>query len=309
MHQRSIRNIALLTLASLLLLAMTYNGHTLYLPVVSRMPTLTATPTEPAMLSYDLSVQAFHDYDGDSRRDEGDPPLQGVVNSTNGLECTTAADGRCYLGEVPMGTYTISIDSAHSSIGARTFLFSTNSVGNPRDGITVHVGGDAICNVALGQGPLPLPMKQGQGFGGVGTWFKSATAPTHEGLDLRVEGHGDQPVFANISGVVQSVYADCNHVTLEVRRSDIGFNANVGMGHLTSVVVTAGQKVEKGDIIGYINPDLYDGTNVIACTDNPHVHYNAYMPIDYPDKAWSDVWSSYDPSLLAPKLGDPRPVD
>jgi murein DD-endopeptidase MepM/ murein hydrolase activator NlpD len=85
------------------------------------------------------------------------------------------------------------------------------------------------------------------------------------------------------------------------------------MGHLTRIVVVQGQKVEQGDTIGYINPDLFNGTRqgtgtiTIACTTQPHVHYNVYMPTGYPKEAWGDTWVMNDPYLLSPKLGAPRP--
>ncbi len=120
------------------------------------------------------------------------------------------------------------------------------------DGMTVKLDRNTTVTIALGQGPLPLPVIQSQGFGGLVNGFMTASAPNHEGLDLWVEGQGEQPIVANIGGIVESVDSDCNHVTILVRKRGMEFN--VGLGHLTRVVVKAGQKITKGDVIGYVDP-------------------------------------------------------
>jgi len=202
----------------------------------------------------------------------------------------------------------LSIDASNASITDLNYIFADKDVSVLKDGLAVKLHSDTSVEVALGQGPLPLPVIRLEGFGGIVNGFMTASAPNHEGLDLWIEGQGEQPIIANIGGIVESVGSDCNHVTVLVRRNGMEFN--VGMGHLTRVVVKAGQRIEKGDVIGYIDPTLYNsvnrqpGTIVIACTTQPHVHYNVYGPGGF----GSGPWGSLDPALFAPELGNPVPL-
>ncbi len=72
-------------------------------------PTATATPTNTPEL-FEVSFQAFRDYNGNGKMDEEEPALEGIVNSTSGKSCTTDADGTCKIAGVPASTYKVTFD-------------------------------------------------------------------------------------------------------------------------------------------------------------------------------------------------------
>ena len=76
--------------------------------------------------------------------------------------------------------------------------------------------------------------------------------PSNEGLDILVEGDGKQIILANMGGEIKSIEDDCNRVTIAVNQNGLEFD--IGLEHLTSLIVETGQKVEKGDGIGFIDP-------------------------------------------------------
>jgi len=59
-------------------------------------PKLTATPE-----LFQIVVQAFHDWNGNEEMDEGEPVLEGIVNTTGDYKCVTDAEGICELGMIP----------------------------------------------------------------------------------------------------------------------------------------------------------------------------------------------------------------
>lgn len=257
---------------------------------------------------YLLGVSLFFDLNGNETQDVGEPPVSGSTVRANELSCTTDADGKCEFGRVSPRDYQLRVGFTESPKDFNYF-FANRDVIRLDDGLAVEVNGDTTVEIALGQGPLPLPMITQQGFGGIYSGFRTQANPTHDGLDLWVEGQEEQPILANISGVIESVGQDCNHITILVRDKDLQFN--VGMGHLTRVVVEAGQRVRKGDVIGFVDPALYNGTREnpgtieIACTTQPHVHYNLYGPGGV---GFDGDWGWLDPTLFAPERGNPVPL-
>jgi murein DD-endopeptidase MepM/ murein hydrolase activator NlpD len=254
-----------------------------------------------------LTVSVFHDRNGNETLEEGEAAVPGSVVSIADRSCTTDGDGTCMLDGISLGQNHLTVNTRNAAVKGLDYMFSHGTVLRPSDGLLVDIDEDTSVSIALGQGPLPLPMIAQQGFGGIYTGFMTPDSPTHDGLDLWVEGQGEQPILANIGGKIESVGAECNHVTILVRRP--WGELNVGLGHLTRVVVEAGQQVEKGEVVGYVNPSLYDGTRQqpgtieVACTTQPHVHYNVYGP----GGTRSD-WDWLDPARVAPEQGNPLPL-
>lgn len=269
-----------------------------------------------------------HDTNANEVCEAGEPLVSGVDitpdqvgRSSEPLRCSTGDQGTC-LTQAPVGRHNLRANASGGAVLGLDYLFADKEVFDARgEGITIDVQGDAAVIVALGQGPLPFPIA-GNSFGGVIAGFGEYRYDGdrevyyyHDGVDPAVVGNGPQPIYANISGVVESVGGECNGVTI-LRRAR-GQQFNVGMGHLTSIIVKPGDRVTKGDIIGFINPDLYDGSNVIACTTIPHIHYNVWG--NAPGQTWEVVdgtwqtlsagqWGWLDPTELAPLRRSPRPM-
>ena len=107
----------------------------------------------------------------------------------------------------------------------------------------------------------------------------------HPGLDIEIQGDRPQPIYAPIAGQANpgpdGTWGECNHVTISFQ--DAGLNVGVGLGHLTEVVVEPGTQVQRGDLIGYIDPTLYY-PGFVACTSHPHIHMNIWGNV--PGETW-----------------------
>ena len=167
-------------------------------PTTTPTPEPTATPTP---ILYLLGATVFHDLNGNETQDAGEPPIVGVTVKTSGLSCMTETNGKCELGHIVSGNYRLSIDASNTSITDLNYIFADRDVSVLRDGLTVELHSNTSVEVALGQGPLPLPVIRLEGFGGIVNGFMTASAPNHEGLDLWIEGQGEQPIIANIGGL------------------------------------------------------------------------------------------------------------
>lgn len=279
------------------------------IPTETPQPSATPEPTaSPTPISYMLEASIFHDLNGNETQDGEEPFISGVTISSSGLSCVSEIDGKCELGLLQSGTHQLRIFTARSSIDRPSYLFFNQDVFGVSEGLAVDIKQDTTVDIALGQGPLPLPVIASMGYGGIFNGFMTEAAPNHDGLDLWIDGQDEQPIIANIDGSIESISSDCNHVTLLVRKKDLEFN--VGLGHLTRVVVKPGQQVKKGEVIGYIDPSLYNsvnrqpGTITVACTTQPHLHYNVYGP----SGSRQDSWHFRDPALFAPDRGNPIPL-
>ena len=289
-----------------------------YLEIIGTPTPLPATETPiptntPTPVQYLLSVLAFHDYNGNGKRDGGEPPLVGITNTTGNLLCTTGDDGRCELGRVPAGKYRLTVSDRRNVPDEERFRFiflssSVDPISTER-GLNVNVYSDTNLEIALAQGPLVLSVRQSdlgntkimvyfdldERNGYVRNYLGETNLPNierqipgtfdqHEGLDILIKGNQPVPVVAPISGVIEdNPGGECGNVVILYRGDGGPFNVNIG--HLTSIQVRGGQRVARGDIIGWIdpNPELYhDGR--IACTSWPHSHNGIYGQM--PDGSW-----------------------
>ncbi len=83
----------------------------------------------------------------------------------------------------------------------------------------------------------------------------------HTGVDIGAQ-YGD-PVHATADGVVINAEDHVGYGRLVV--VDHGFGVTSWYGHLSSLNVTVGQQIKRGDVIGYVG--------VSGRTTGPHVHY------------------------------------
>ncbi len=113
----------------------------------------------------------------------------------------------------------------------------------------------------------------------------------HEGLDFyaffdkKQWPRGDHPIVAVLDGVVSEVIDPANPERTETGRKVVithaatwkqykapsaWGNVKTGYLHLSRIAVSAGQKVKKGEVIGYAGETGY--------TSTVHLHFNAYRP-------------------------------
>ena len=241
-------------------------------------------------------------------------------------ECSTDSNGVCTLNAIE-GDQTVSFipddakDSQGNLIIGLDFLFVGKDVVDPKIGASIKISNNLSFNASFGQGPLVLPIARSSiimppynGFNEMlseGFW--------HGAYDYKVIGNSEQPVFAPWSGIAvpapDGTFGDCNQVTIfndkkgALKSMDFG----IALGHLTRIVIKPNQHLEKGDIIGYIDPSIYSGAKEsIACTDTPHLEigvwgnlknftYSAGELITGPEYGWVD------PSQLFSKKGIENP--
>lgn len=292
-------------------------------------PTVTSTaipsPTATS-IPYNVEVLAFHDLNGNESQDTNEPHVSGIKIEIPGLQsCITSFDGKCSLGKLFSGRHSLMIDSSDSSIENLDYVFSNREVFKAKSGFPIVIEGDSSISIALGQGFIPIPIAAESfrgilyGFGDL--HYLNGKQVPHAGLDIAIKGNSPQPIFAPISGEARpnpdGTWGDCNHVTIWYNQLD--FDIGIGMGHLTKVVVKPNALVQKGEIIGYIDPTLYHSSKMIACTSDPHIHMNIWGNI--PGETWphedsglpwqvlpASKWGWLNPEKYLPMLGKPVPM-
>ncbi len=87
----------------------------------------------------------------------------------------------------------------------------------------------------------------------------------HNGIDIA--SHRDTPIVASAAGVVS--YEGFDSGLGKVVKINHGYGIQTMYGHLSKTAVKIGQRVKRGDVIGYVgNTGLSTG---------PHLHYEVYV--------------------------------
>lgn len=273
-------------------------------------PTFTPTPTPTPIPSptatpqlYPVFVRLVFDRDGNGILTRPDTGIQGVEISGNHSSCVTDDRGACTL-HLAGGQHILRLPN--SFVQEMPWLFRPIP-GDPllyRGAVAVNIQneGQEIL-IPVGQGPLPLPIgaesygyvikdfgiDYGDGYG------------VHTGYDVVIKGDGEQPIYANISGVIEDYpFGECNNVVI-LYRGEAG-NFNINIGHLTRITVSHNQRVRKGDIIGFIDPGIYGDGGWHFCTQVPHIDYGIYGPLPNGDWGWLN------PKQFAPEIGNLLPM-
>jgi murein DD-endopeptidase MepM/ murein hydrolase activator NlpD len=97
-------------------------------------------------------------------------------------------------------------------------------------------------------------------FGGRSDPFSGEPA-FHQGIDISTDK--GQPVFATADGTVESAAANGDYGNLVVLKHDFGLTTRYG--HMSAFNVKAGQRVKRGDVIGYVG--------ATGRATGTHVHY------------------------------------
>jgi murein DD-endopeptidase MepM/ murein hydrolase activator NlpD len=93
----------------------------------------------------------------------------------------------------------------------------------------------------------------------------SGSRDFHPGLDISAN-HGD-PVVAPAAGIVSTASMAGNYGNLVV--IDHGFGITTKYGHLSRFGVTDGQRVDRGDVLGYVGST--------GRSTSPHLHYEIWV--------------------------------
>jgi murein DD-endopeptidase MepM/ murein hydrolase activator NlpD len=294
-------------------------------PVSSQTPIPAATVT-PTPIQYVIEVSVFHDLNGNEIQDLEEPPIPGAIVEAAELSCTTDVDGLCEIGRFPLGEYRLKIDTSITQVENLDFLFANKDVLNPSDGLLIKLRDNLSVAVPLGQGPFTIPIVEesldriSYGFGDLQDPDGNSNLIPHEGLDIEIRGEGPQPIYAPITGQAQptpdGTWGECNHVTIWFKK--LGLDVGIGIGHLTEVVIQPNDFVEKGDLIGYIDPSLYS-PGWVSCTSHPHIHMNIWGSV--PGETWpregsglpwqvlpASEWGWLNPENYLPMTGKPLPI-
>lgn len=234
-------------------------------------------------------------------------------------ECATGADGKCTIA-VPKGEHTIrfntsgAVDSTGTHLAALDYLFVGTNVLRPLDGLSARIKGDDVIDAPLGQGPLMIPMNASSYARTYNGWaVVLENGEHHKGLDYQIHGSGPQPIYAPVTGKLTIDQPDDpwnpnNTISIGYKLPD-GKTAYVNTSHLTEVDIPPvnNSTIAKGTILGYVNPDLYTGGNMVSGTSVPHIHLSAWT--NMPGHAYNDnngpwqlvptgEWGWTDPSIF-----------
>ncbi len=256
-------------------------------------PTPTQTPTATPVV-YTISVLDFFDYNGNGMPDSGEPPLAGIINRTQGLECTAGEDGTCTLGSLPAGRYHLAVADGRDVPDYERMRYILPSLSEVRaidQGLPIAVNGDTQVLVPLAQGFLTLPFKCGTDFvqsiyvdldpgPGVRDWSGgSFTWNGHLGIDydmpvgqtivaaapgLVIEAEGgwpNNPKADKEKYPELGLWEDGNRIAMDHGSGLLTIYAHVG-----TVLVSVGQRVKRGDAI------CLSG-NTGEKTLGPHLHF------------------------------------
>ena len=122
-------------------------------------PTATNTPTNTPEL-FELSFQAFYDYNGNGNQEEGEPNLENILIQTSAGECITRADGKCTIEGVPGGSYNANVADNRDvkpEEKIRYILPSTKSRIDINKSITLSIPEQTDFKLPLAHGSLVLP--------------------------------------------------------------------------------------------------------------------------------------------------------
>lgn len=270
------------------------------IPTNTLSPTSTPIPSSTATLVpvYDISVQVFHDYNGDGTMEQGEPPLEGILNKVASVECTTKIDGTCILHGVQEGKQTINIIDKRPVEKYEMMDFLLPSVSEVRElskGLDIMIDGDTKISEPLGQGFLSSPFLANTSFK-IKNYFdldstmcakgsdphfcpnvldwqgNKQTYDDHTGIDLNTST--GTPILAVAPGKVIEAGSTSgwgNHVFIQVNSSYV-----LRFGHMNTILVKEGDMVDRGQQIGLVGSTGNSST--------PHLHLELLINDKFTDQ-------------------------
>lgn len=106
------------------------------------------------------------------------------------------------------------------------------------------------------------------GYYNITSGFRTASRPTHNGIDIASSGIYGKPIIAVADGTVLLATNNAGGYGLYVMINHGSYNGNsytTLYGHMSSMAVSAGQSVKAGQVIGYVGST--------GRSTGPHLHY------------------------------------
>lgn len=106
------------------------------------------------------------------------------------------------------------------------------------------------------------------GYYNITSGFRTASRPTHNGIDIASSGIYGKPIIAVADGTVLLAANNGNGYGLYVMINHGSYNGNsytTLYGHMSSMAVSSGQSVKAGQVIGYVGST--------GRSTGPHLHY------------------------------------
>ena len=296
------------------------------------IPSLTPSPT-PEIEKYTVEFFAFHDFNGNGKHDEIEPPFEGILNKTSGFECTTNNNGTCKITDFPSGMgYSIDIipsDEEFSHI--LPSIWEGIEIGAGPEYKNIDVVQDTLIPIPIAHGRKILPIPLGYEYD-IATWFDRDKNPgtvsnwlgqkdiavayphtdalysrnpafrifdQHFAIDYLHNG----PVVSSDSGKINRIQQD----TSQASKYDfiIGILSDDGIsldyGHIKPVEeLSVGQVIGRGELIGYTFMHYW----LPPSFDNKwgymfHIGFAPPGSQSYSDSIdpYPDLWTSIDPNL------------
>jgi len=295
------------------------------------LPSSTPSPT-PEIEKYTVEFFAFHDFNGNGIRDDGEPPVEGILNKTAEFECTTNNEGTCKITDFPRGMgYSIDIiplDEEFSHI--LPSIWEGIEIGPGPEYKNIAVVQDTLIPIPIAHGRKVLPIPLGYEYD-IATWFDRdknpgtvsnwlgqkdvAVAYPHtsvlfsrnrtfyiEDQHFAIDYLHNGPVVSSDSGIIFRIQQD----TSQASKYDfiIGIVSDDGIsldyGHIKPVEgLSRGQEIGRGELLGYTFvhnwPPPFDREWAYMF----HVGYAPPGSKSYSDSIdpYPDLWTSMDPNL------------
>lgn len=144
----------------------------------------------PGTERYLVSVFAFHDFNGNGKRNFWERSIEGIRISTTDLTCVTSRDGKADLGYVQPGRHVLAIQDPSNKF--RYIFPSVSEVRPIGDGLEIAIDGDAEVLVPLGVGFLSSPFDSREV-----NWFVDLDQTRNKAIDWR----GREQTFNGHSGI------------------------------------------------------------------------------------------------------------
>ncbi len=254
------------------------------------------SPDSPSTEQYLVSIFAFHDYDGNGKRDRRERSIEGIRISTADLTYVTSRDGKADLGYVQSGRYALAIQDPSNKF--RYIFPSVSEVRPVGDELEIAVDRDMEVLLPLAEGFLTSPYR-------VRVRHKPLYVDIDpqesildwEGRRQTYRGHrGTDYIFNEGNDVLASAPGEVSDIFLNEERGGHTiwiYHGPIGSriwwtyyAHLRSVRVELGQTISRGAVIG----DSGSGMDVFTGKSVPHLHFEVLYK-----KNPSDQTRSIDP--------------
>lgn len=256
-------------------------------PAATQTPEPTQTPTPQ---TFRVTFFAFHDFNGNGKRDDVEPILEGIAVTNSSGKCVTDDDGKCENVKTLSGENQFRItDDRNIPLFEKMshILQSVYEVKTIKEGLKLDISGDSLINIPLAQGFLTKPFSSQSKYKIKNyldldkTLCPSGTNP-HFCMNIRDWNNGKQtyddhtgidynakqgtailaaaPGIVSHVGLVESSGNRGNYVEITC-----AFHFITYYHHMDQIIVEEGEKVQRGQTIGTVGST--------GASSEPHLHF------------------------------------